>query len=413
MHVNSHRILRFTALLVAAGCGVTLLAADNWPRFRGPAQNGTSPQAGLLQTWPEKGPDIVWNVPIGPGFSGIAVDDKKLVTMFGDGPEDNRQEYLAAYQLKNGKELWRLALGKEFVNEFGNGPRSTPSLADGKVVALSSYGRLVCVALKNGKILWEKDLVKDHENTTVPRFGFSSSPLIDGGNVLIDLPGQKENGYLALSLTDGKEQWRKVPAGNGYISPVAIDLEKKHQYLVLSGPQLSAIDPAGNVLWQKEWTGSGVANPLVINPNRIFVSASGDIGGLMLEIDAAQDPVVIKELWRSRSMKNHFNSSVTDGKYIYGFDNATLKCIAVEDGKTLWAKRGFGKGSLILADAKLWVVSDRGVLAVVKAQPDAYEEIGQSTILEGKCWTAPSLVQGLLLVRNGTHMTAIRVAAGG
>ncbi len=413
MYMNSQRILRITGVLLVACCLATLQAADNWPQFRGPAQNGASDQAGLLKTWPENGPEIVWNVPVGSGFSGIAVDKNKLVTMLGDGPEEARQEYLAAFNLKNGKELWRLALGKEFVNEFGNGPRSTPSLADGKVVALSSYGRLVCVALKNGKLLWEKDLVKDHENTTVPRFGFSSSPLIDGGNVLIDLPGQKENGFLALSLKDGSEQWRKVPAGNGYISPLAIDLDKKHQYVVLSGPKLSALDPAGNVLWQKEWTGAGVANPLYLSPNRIFVSASGDVGGLMLEIDAGADPVVVKELWRSRSMKNHFNASVSDGKHIYGFDNATLKCIAVEDGKTKWAKRGFGKGSLIMADGKLWVVSDRGMLAAVKAQPDKYEEIGQSQILEGKCWTAPSLVQGLLLVRNGTHMTAIRVASGG
>ncbi|CAM2006609.1 PQQ-binding-like beta-propeller repeat protein [Acanthopleuribacter pedis] len=409
MQIGFSQPQRLIPIFLFVCSALSLQAGEDWPQFRGPHQNGTSTQANLIQSFPADGPKVAWQVPIGPGFSGIAVEGKFLVTQFSDGAEGERKEYVAAYNIKNGKERWRAELGNEFVNQFGNGPRSTPSIAEGKVVALGSYGHLVCLDLKKGNTLWKHDLVGENAETTVPRFGFSTSPLIDNGQVLVDLPGQNEKGYLAVSLVDGSEVWRGIPAGNGYMSPVAVDFNKNRQYIILSGPQLSGIDAKGNVLWQTEWTPGGVANPLVVGDNRVFVSASGDVGGLMVEVDATQTPVAVKEVWRNRAMKNHFNSSVTDGKHIYGFDNATLKCITAADGKTRWAKRGFGKGSLILADNRLWIISDRGDLVAVKAHGEKYEEIGKSPILEGKCWTAPSLAQGLLLARNGTHMTAIRL----
>ena len=381
----------------------------DWPHFRGPDFNGSSTETQLLADWPQQGPTVSWKVPIGAGFSGIAISGNQLVTMFADGPEEKRQEFVAAFSMKDGSELWRAPLGEEFVNQFGNGPRSTPSISGQRVVVLGSKGNLACFDLSNGKKLWSQDLVSSIEATQTPRFGFSTSPLIDGDRVILDLPGHEAQGYAAFKLSDGSILWREQAAGNGYMSPIRIGLGEQRQYLVLCGPKLSAIDPQGQLVWETEWTAGSVANPLMIDSNRVFVSASGDVGGMLVELDPTQKPVAVKELWRNRSMKNHFNSSVSDGSFIYGFDNATLKCISAEDGQTKWAKRGFGKGSLILADGKLWVLSDRGVLIAVRAQGTSYEELGQSQVLEGKCWTAPSLTNGTLVVRNLSTMAAIKI----
>ena len=105
-------------------------------------------------------------------------------------------------------------------------------------------------------------------------------------------------------------------------------------------------------------------------------------------------------------MRNHYSSSVVHDGTIYGFDNATLKAISVEDGTLAWAKRGLGKGSLMLVDGHLLVLSDGGKLLAVEATPNTYTEKGSVQALEGKCWTAPVLSKGRLYLRNHTEMVA-------
>ena len=125
------------------------------------------------------------------------------------------------------------------------------------------------------------------------------------------------------------------------------------------------------------------------------------IGALWWGTDATVD-----EVWQTRHMKNHFSSSLLHDGTIYGFDNATLRAISVETGETEWAKRGLGKGSLIYADGHLIVLSDRGVLALVEATGEAYNEKGRVQALEGRCWTAPSLANGRLYLRNHEEMVS-------
>ena len=115
----------------------------------------------------------------------------------------------------------------------------------------------------------------------------------------------------------------------------------------------------------------------------------------------------VEEIWRNKAMKNHFNSSVLHEGHVYGFDNAMLKCVSIETGEPCWAKRGLGKGSLILAGEQLVVLSDRGKLALAAATPEGYCEAASFQALEGKSWTAPSYAAGRLYLRNQTEMIAI------
>ncbi len=123
-------------------------------------------------------------------------------------------------------------------------------------------------------------------------------------------------------------------------------------------------------------------------------------------MDEGKKETGVKELWHNRFMRNHFSSAVLHDGHIFGFDNATLKAISVEDSELAWAKRGMGKGSLILADGHLLVLSDRGKLTMAEASPGGYKEQGSFQALEGRCWTAPSLSDGRLFLRNHEEMVA-------
>ena len=132
----------------------------------------------------------------------------------------------------------------------------------------------------------------------------------------------------------------------------------------------------------------------------------------MVQVKAEGDGFAVEEVWKSNLMRNHFSSTLYHDGHLYGFDNATFKCLDAATGEQKWAKRGFGKGSLIYADGKLIVLSDRGRLALVKASSDAYTEVGGVQALTGKSWTAPVLADGRLYLRNHTKLVSYNLQTG-
>ena len=106
----------------------------DWPAWRGHQRDGVSGEDGLAPSWPEAGPKEVWRQPLGLGFSAIVVSDGRLFTQFGAGDDT----FLASISAKDGGELWRVRMGGAFKNNYGDGPRATPTLHDGILYALSS-----------------------------------------------------------------------------------------------------------------------------------------------------------------------------------------------------------------------------------------------------------------------------------
>lgn len=144
--------------------------------------------------------------------------------------------------------------------------------------------------------------------------------------------------------------------------------------------------------------------PVFVAPDRIFVSGTEGVGAALFRIKDDGATASVEELWKQPAMRNHFSSSLARDGHVYGFDNATLKCIKVEDGSLAWAKRGFGKGALAFADGHLLVLSDQGRLTWVVASPEGYVESGSVQALEGRCWTAPTVAGGRVYLRNHAEM---------
>jgi outer membrane protein assembly factor BamB len=409
---RSWRARGFLATLLLLGAGAALAAgADpsagtDWPRFRGPQQNGVSLEKGLLRSWPESGPKILWKKPIGSGFSSVTAVGDALYTMAVEGESET------AYRLResDGEVVWRVPLGPVFPETFGNGPRSTPTVEGEVVYALAASGRLHALKAKDGTRLWEVDLAKEL-GSTMPLRGFSPSPLVDGDLVLLEAGGTEGKAVVALDKKTGKLRWSALNGKPGYVTPLAVTIDGVRQYVFVrtaEGDILSLL-PDGKVHWQHSWKKGAIASPLFVPPNRIFASASEDAGAILLEIGKADGKATVREVWNNRLMKNHFSSPVLYEGHIYGFDNASLKCLVAETGEQKWVQRGYGKGSLIVADGLLYVLSDQGQLILAEATPAGFQEKGRVKVMEGKTWVAPVLSHGRIYLRDEDEMIVLDV----
>lgn len=374
-------------------------AHADWPQWLGANRTGISSETGLLTTWTKDGPTVVWEKELGEGFSGISVADGRVYTMFSAGED----EFVICLNEETGEEIWRFKTGAKFYErQGGNGPRSQPTVDGERVFVLSAEGWLYALNAKDGKKLWLVDLY-DGLGSRVPKFGFSTSPLVENDLLLLEV-GTRQGTFIALDKTNGAVQWASQRDIVSYSSPIAVDIAGIRQVVFVSGEAAVGLSPTdGSLYWRFPWQTSydlNVATPIFVAPDRIFISSGYDHGAALLQIEPQGEGLSVKKVWESRGMKNHFGTSLLIGGYIYGFDNAILKCIEAETGKEQWRRRGYGKGSLISADGHLIILSDKGKLALAEISPTNFSEKVSAQVLSGKCWTPPTLANGKIFVRD-------------
>lgn len=393
----------------AADVGAADVSAADWPQFRGPNRDGISKETGLLKSWPADGPKVLWKVPVGVGFSGITVAGGRLYTMEGR----NDDEGAVALDAATGKTVWRVKLDRKYRSGQGDGPRSTPTVAGDLVYTLTAGGKLFALRAATGKVVWSHDLASEY-GARAPQWGVSTSPLVEGNLLLVDVGGSAGKSVMAFDLRTGKVAWSSQNDQAGYSAPIAFTVGGVRQALFFTGTSIASLSPAdGRLFWRKSWQTDydvNAATPIFIPPDKVFVSSGYDTGAALLRMKAGGGKVAVEEVWKSKKMKNQFSSSVLWQGHIYGFDNETFKCIEAATGAEKWKERGLGHGALILADGHLFVLSERGKLVLVEATPEGYNEKASADVLSGKCWTAPTLANGKLYVRNEETMLALDVA---
>lgn len=402
----------FAVLIVGTVLISPATRAADWPQFRGPDRNGTSKEKGITASWnPESGPTELWRVPVGPAFSGIAVVGDQLFTM----SSDDEHEYLVAMSSTTGAELWRTQVGGLFTNDFGNGPRATPTVDGGLVFAVSSLGRLVAANVETGTVAWSRDLQADFDSP-LPNWAFSSSPLVLGEAVVLEIGGTKDRAVGAFGRRDGELLWTGGSGEIAYSSPIAVPFNGVTQLVFLTKDGLSALTPEGATIWSSEFVpdlGIKPVPPLFVAPDLIFASASYEAGAKVVRMVDKGPSVDVEEVWQHRLMRNHFNGSVEVDGHVCGFDKAFLKCLDASTGETTWTRRGLGKGSLVKADGKLIVLSERGKLVLFEANPARAVELASHQALTGRCWTQPAIANGTLYLRNDSEMVAYDLSTGG
>ena len=374
-------------------------ASLDWPQWRGTNRDGISTEIGWSSTWSAEGPKQIWKLSIGTGYSSVAVSDGRVYAM------GNTDETDTIYCLNadTGAEIWKHSYPCAAKGNGYPGPASTPTVDGKNVYTLSREGHFLCLEADSGAVVWSKHIVKDF-GVKSPRWEFASSPLVLDNMVIIDaataLAVDKSTGELIWKTRDYGDSWDDIKShGGGYSSPYAFNLNGSQRLAIFNSSGLVILDPKTGQEqmlhpWKTTWN-VNAATPIV-SGDKLFISSGYNSGGALLQI-SGDKPVVV---WKSKNMRNHINSCVLWEGYLYGFDESQLKCLDWETGDLKWAKKGLGKGSLMLADGKLIVLSDKGKLVIAEASPDGYDELASAKVLSGLCWTVPVLANGRIYCAN-------------
>lgn len=398
-------------------------AAAAWPGFRGPRRDGVCNDAGLSLDWTRSPPRELYRQPIGAGYAGFAVAAGRAYTL----EQRRNKEAVVCYDVLTGRELWvfdYVALFEEVLG--GNGPRSTPTLAGDRLYVLGAEGHLHCLDPMTGKLHWAKNVLKDFAEENL-HWGLAGSPLVMDGKVIVNSSGKDGPGVLAFDAATGSLLWKSDAGAQCYSSPMDVTLSGKRQILNLADTALNGIDPAdGTVLWSFPWELSGgpsCAQPLVVGPDRVFVSSGYGKGSALLEIKAKAHSMdgsgagryEVSQIWATTRMKNKFASSVLYRGFIYGLDEGVLSCLDAATGERKWKGGKYGHGSLLLVGEHLMVLGEQGDLVLVKAEPTGVAEVSRVQVFSGRTWNNFALISGILLARNHKGMAAydLRPSSGG
>lgn len=401
---------RTILILLALAMSIPSLAKDgDWPRYRGVSGNGIANPADLLDQWPAEGPKEVWRQAIGPGYGEMIQVDGKIYTNSGDTEGEEKSEYLISFDAATGKELWRLKVDTLIETEFGNGSRSTPTVDGDMVYGVSGKGTLVA-ATTAGKEVWRVNFQEKYESPE-PRWGFSGSVVVSGNLIYVNAGG-KDGFLMAFDRKSGEQKWSSLEGNPGYSTPSLVNGPGDAHLVTSASGKLFGVKLSGEKLWELPFDRySPIVNPLAVGKDRFFFSSNDVALAMMVRVSETDGAYKAEELWRTKRFKNHFSGSINwQDRFLIGFDAATLKCISVEDGKMVWGKRGYGKGSLIMCGDKLFILSDRGKLIMARAHEDRYEELATVQAIKGRSWTAPVMVGSRIYLRNMTEMVCYDLA---
>ena len=422
--------LCLVSLLLAAPPDSAAGATD-WPQFRGPARDGVSADRGLLTSWPTEGPKKLWTATgLGGGYSSVSVVGG---VMYSTGLKSDGQEHLFARAESDGHELWSTPIAEKKQVGYGEGPRSTPTFAAGRVYAVSMGGTLACLSAADGKLVWSKDYVKDFGGS-VQSWGYSESVLVDDGQVICT-PCSKTAAMVALDAKTGETVWTatvKDPGGaGGYASAVKATLGGVPMYINLlgkSGGVVAVHAKTGKVLWQYNRIMNGTANipSVLVKGDLVFASTGyGDGGAALLKMTAAGSGVTVEEIkyYKSGELQNHHGGMVVVGGTIYfghGHNQGFPAAVDFATGEILWKETkptsgGQGSAAAVAADGMVVLRYQNGVVAMFKANPKEFEAVSSFKIPEPSkqpSWPHPAIANGKLYLRDQDKLHCFDLKAG-
>jgi outer membrane protein assembly factor BamB len=243
----------------------------------------------------------------------------------------------------------------------------------------------------------------------------AASPLVVDDKVIVLPGGSNGKSVVAYNKMTGTPVWKSQNDPQAYVSPMLVTLAGRRQIVVVSSSRVMGLAPEdGSLLWSSTWDtdmGINASQPIVVDKNRLFISAGYGKGAALIEVNGSGNSFQARTIWENINMKNKFNSSVLHEGHIYGLDEGILTCLDVNSGERKWKGGRYGYGQVILASGHLIVSTESGELALVKATPQSYTEVGRFAALEGKTWNYPAISGGRLLLRNATQMAAYNIAA--
>lgn len=428
-------ICHSSRLFVAAlALGFSLVApsslrADDWPQWRGPQRDGVWRETGILQSLPSTGLNFRWRVRIGHGYSGPSVSGGRVFVT--DYQPAVTAERILCFEEATGKPLWSHSYPCDYENmEYGNGPRASPTIHDGKVYTLGTKGHLVCLNAETGASVWSRDLVKEYE-AVGPRYGISTAPLIEGDLVIISAGCKPDGTFMAFDRNTGAERWKALGERPAYSAPIALTSGGARQIIAWTGDAVTGLEAAtGKSLWQIPYKATfdpaqATASP-VLQGDMLLCLAAWFRGSLMLKLGADKPAASI--LWKTRQQPATMISTpfFLSDRHFCGIDGGgALFCADSATGDEVWSTRDmpggkFGTVHLTPNGDRVFLFDQQGHLILAKFTDKKYEEFGRCLLVEPTAgyrpagpltWAHPAYANRHVFARNDRELVCASLAA--
>lgn len=385
--------------------------------WRGENRSGKYSDSGLLKTWPEKGPELVWEYEgVGNGY-GSPVFTKDRLYILG---EIDSLAYLLAFDL-DGKLLWKKDFGKEWVLNY-NGSRSTPTIVDDLIYVTSGLGNVYCFNRNTGEHIWSVDMINDL-NGAFPLFGYSESVIIEDDKVFCT-PGGTDTNVVALNRFNGELVWISKGASErpAYNSPQIIKLKDRNILVVFTAYELMGHDTkTGELLWvhnqdnvkkedRRHGMGDTHSNTIIYDGGYIYYAAGDGNCGVKLELSA--DGNSIKEVWRNADFDSYMGGIVKIGDHLYGAGTGKrdFNSINANTGE-IESKLDIGSGAVIAADGMLYYYNFRGEVILILQEPLNMKVVNKFKMTKGENehFAHPVINNGKLYIRHGNVIQAYNI----
>jgi outer membrane protein assembly factor BamB len=426
------------------------LQADEWPQWLGPQRDAVWRETGIIEKFPADGLQFRWRVPIGGGFAGPAVADGRVYVTdrqlakgainptnpFARG-ETSGSERVLCLNEGGGEIVWQHEYACPYTVSYSSGPRTTPTVHDGRVYTLGTEGNLLCLDAEKGAVIWSRDFKKDF-NLKTPLWGFAGHPLIDGKK-LICLGGGEGSVAVAFDKDTGKELWRALSAKEpGYAPPMIYEFAGKRQLIIWHPEAVSGLDPdTGTVFWSYPVTPSVRSSMTIPTPRQSgeqLLLTSFYNGSLMLRVDSDKPALV----WRSKKVSEMdtdglhsvMATPLLEGGYIYSpCSYGQFRCLKADTGERMWEtfaptagkSMRWGNAFIVKNGVRCFLFSETGDLIIAKLTPEKYEEISRAHLLDptnpdpGRLvvWSHPAFAHKSVYARNDKEIVCVSLAAEG
>ena len=409
--------LRILFLLILNMPALVFASDDaTWPSFHGPRRDNISHETGLMQAWPQAGPELLWAASgIGHGYSSLSIAAGRIFTagMIG------KQTYVTALDM-NGKQLWQRLNGESWQASKRQtwavayaGSRGTPTV-DGKTVYhLSEMGRLTAFDVQTGQERWHIDILKTFAADR-PKYGLSESVLIHE-NALICCPGGARGYVVALQKETGRTLWvnQEIKDPVGYCSPVVARIDDVEQVISMSANRVFSFDPKNvRLLWEYPFGNArgNSATDVIVSDGRVYASSGYGGGSVLLEPQQqANGDFSVTAVWKSQLLDNHHGGVLWHNNCLYGSGHESRGwfCLDFSTGNKRW--QAPGKGSLTYADGRFYCLDEKGIMTLMKATDDTWQETGSFRLPrggKGLYWAHPVVCGGRLYVRHADQLFA-------